>query len=275
MTDDFTRDMPVQELAGGKILAACADGVGVVTFNQPEKHNAISVEMWLGLAEILDEFAHRRSVRSVILTGAGCARSCRAPTSASSSSSGPTPTRSAPTTSRRRSADASWRVFRSRRSPVFAAIAWVAAWRIAMQADIRIAARPASSASRPRSWASPTAFDGLRNLVSLVGPAHARMIMYTGAPHRRRRSAPHRPDQPRRARGPVARDVFEFAQQIADNAPLSVAASKLASTRCFAIPRIATWRRWPRPSATCFDSEDYREGRAAFREKRQPQFVGR
>ena len=39
------------------MLAARRDGVGVVTFNQPEKHNAISVEMWLGLAEILDEFA--------------------------------------------------------------------------------------------------------------------------------------------------------------------------------------------------------------------------
>src|SRR6266851_8943573 len=69
--DDFTRDMPSREYAGGKMLAAKADGVGVVTFNQPEKHNAMSVEMWRGLADILDDFREDASVRTVILTGAG------------------------------------------------------------------------------------------------------------------------------------------------------------------------------------------------------------
>src|SRR5947207_8394317 len=69
--DDFTRDMPSREYASGKMLAARQDGVGVVTFNQPEKHNAISVEMWLGLAGILDEFERDPSIRTVILTGAG------------------------------------------------------------------------------------------------------------------------------------------------------------------------------------------------------------
>jgi enoyl-CoA hydratase/carnithine racemase len=42
----------------------------VVTFNQPAKHNAVSVEMWGGLSEILDEFAADDSVRVVVLTGA-------------------------------------------------------------------------------------------------------------------------------------------------------------------------------------------------------------
>jgi len=59
--DGFTRDMPSREYAGGKMLAAKDDGVGVVTFNQPEKHNAMSVEMWLGLAEILDDYREGRT----------------------------------------------------------------------------------------------------------------------------------------------------------------------------------------------------------------------
>ncbi len=46
-----------RQYAGGKMLAAVRDGVGVVTFNQPEKRNAISIEMWEGLSRILDEFA--------------------------------------------------------------------------------------------------------------------------------------------------------------------------------------------------------------------------
>ncbi len=35
--------------AGGKMLAAKDDGVGLITFNQPEKRNAMSMEMWTGL----------------------------------------------------------------------------------------------------------------------------------------------------------------------------------------------------------------------------------
>ena len=53
------------------MLAAKDDGVGLVTFNQPEKRNAMSIEMWAGLGEILDEFREDSSIRVVILTGAG------------------------------------------------------------------------------------------------------------------------------------------------------------------------------------------------------------
>src|SRR5260370_9550510 len=60
-----------RQYAGGKMLSACEDGIGVITFNQPEKLNAMSVEMWAGLGEILDEFREDSSVRVVVLTGAG------------------------------------------------------------------------------------------------------------------------------------------------------------------------------------------------------------
>ena len=68
-------DMPggavTREYAGGKMLAAKDDGIGLITFNQPEKRNAMSLEMWTGLGEILDEFREDGSVRVVILSGAG------------------------------------------------------------------------------------------------------------------------------------------------------------------------------------------------------------
>src|SRR6201989_1476245 len=60
-----------KEYAGGKMLAAKDDGVGLITFNQPEKRNAMSMEMWTGFGEILDEFAEDSSVSVVILPGAG------------------------------------------------------------------------------------------------------------------------------------------------------------------------------------------------------------
>src|ERR1700723_1381260 len=57
--------------AGGKMLAAKHDGVGLITFNQPEKRNAMSMEMGTGLGEILDEFAEDSAVSAVVMTGRG------------------------------------------------------------------------------------------------------------------------------------------------------------------------------------------------------------
>ncbi|MFN7305046.1 MAG: enoyl-CoA hydratase-related protein, partial [Acetobacteraceae bacterium] len=59
------------EFAEGKILAEIKDGVGRITFNQPEKRNAMSVAMWDGMGQALDVFEKDASVRCVVLTGAG------------------------------------------------------------------------------------------------------------------------------------------------------------------------------------------------------------
>ena len=57
--------------ADGKMLAEVSEGVGLITFNQPEKRNAMSVAMWHGLSEILDAFEADEAIRTVVMTGAG------------------------------------------------------------------------------------------------------------------------------------------------------------------------------------------------------------
>ena len=57
--------------AGGKILQSVNDGVGIITFNNPDKRNAMSLEMWEGLGLALTELRDNADVRVVILTGAG------------------------------------------------------------------------------------------------------------------------------------------------------------------------------------------------------------
>ncbi|MES1155453.1 MAG: enoyl-CoA hydratase-related protein, partial [Pseudorhodoplanes sp.] len=54
-----------------KMLARKEGGVGYVIFNNPERHNAVSLEMWARTAEILEDFAKDDEVRVVVLTGAG------------------------------------------------------------------------------------------------------------------------------------------------------------------------------------------------------------
>lgn len=60
-----------KSFADGKILKSITDGVGIITFNNPEKRNAMSIEMWDGLGAALIELREDDNVRVVILTGAG------------------------------------------------------------------------------------------------------------------------------------------------------------------------------------------------------------
>src|SRR6266849_6459820 len=67
---DFSKSAD-KSFADGKILQSVADGVGVITFNNPEKRNAMSLDMWEGLGHALIELRDDAEVRVVILVGAG------------------------------------------------------------------------------------------------------------------------------------------------------------------------------------------------------------
>ncbi|HBK17062.1 MAG TPA: enoyl-CoA hydratase, partial [Gammaproteobacteria bacterium] len=43
------------------------DGIGWMTFNHPERHNALSLEMWQAMGDILEHFAQDDEVRVIIM----------------------------------------------------------------------------------------------------------------------------------------------------------------------------------------------------------------
>ncbi len=261
--------------AGGKMLAEVEDGIGLVTFNQPEKRNAMSVDMWSGLGEILDHFAADPGVRVVVMTGAGS----KAFVSGADISQFD-----------QRRADANAQLEYDRLTsagraklagfakPVIARIRGFClggGLGIAMQADLRIAGHDSEFGIPAARLGIAYGFDMVRKLVSLVGPAHARMLLMSG----------QRIDAEEAARigliNRVVRDedltevVYDLARTLADNAPLSLRAAKLAVNEAVKGDAERDAAAVHAAVAACFDSADYREGRTAFMEKRAPRFMGR
>ena len=54
-----------------KMLSRKTDGIGYMTFNNPERHNAVSLEMWDSVEAILQDFAADDDIRVIVITGAG------------------------------------------------------------------------------------------------------------------------------------------------------------------------------------------------------------
>lgn len=259
--------------ADGKMLAEIDQGVGLITFNQPEKRNAMSVAMWDGLSAILDDFLADDSVRVVVLTGAGP----KAFVSGADISqfdqqraSGNAQLEYDRLTSGGRAKLAAFP------KPVIARIRGFClggGLGIAMQADIRIAAVDSEFGIPAAKLGIAYGYDMTRKLVSLVGPAHAAMMLYSGA----------RIDAKEAQRigliNQITTDegltdaVCNIARQIADNAPNSLRIGKLALAEVQSTTPDKA--KIDALVATCFDTEDYKEGRLAFAEKRAPRFTGR
>ena len=58
-------------MTNSKMILEIKEGVGYITFNNPEKHNAVSLEMWETLGEMMLQLERDNNVRVVVLKGAG------------------------------------------------------------------------------------------------------------------------------------------------------------------------------------------------------------
>ncbi len=261
--------------AEGKICAEADDGVGLITFNNPEKRNAMSVEMWDGLVEALGAFERDDSVRVVVLTGAGH----QAFVSGADISQFETRWGDA---NARREYDRLTSAGRQRLAlfpkPTIARIrghCLGGGLALALQADLRIAGEDSRFGIPAARLGIAYGFDAVNQLVHAIGPAHARMLLYTGA------RVDGREAQRMGLVNQVVPDeelsdrVVDLARTIADNAPLSVRAAKLAVGAALVDERGRDLGGLEQAAEACFDSADYKEGRTAFLEKRAPRFGGR
>jgi enoyl-CoA hydratase/carnithine racemase len=166
--------------ADGKILLSVVDGIGLITFNNPEKRNAMSIEMWQGLVSALVELRDDPDVRVVIMAGAGD----RAFVSGADVSQFEKTRHNAEASEEysRRSAGQG-AILAEYPKPTIACIRGFClggGLQVALLADIRIAGDSSEFGFPAAKLGLAYGFNDLNRLVSLVGPSWAKLLMYTG-----------------------------------------------------------------------------------------------
>jgi len=264
-------------LATTKIMAEVEHGVGWLTFNNLERRNAVSLEMWQGLGDAAEAFEADPQVRVVVMCGAG-GQSFAA--GADISEFEQFRANAEQKAAYGRIAARGQLGLAQLTKPLIAMIEGFCiggGLALALTADVRIATAGSRFGIPAAKLGLGYEYAGIAALARLVGPSAAKDILFSA----RFLAA----DEALRIGlvntiaddGQLLAQVRAYAQGIAANAPLTVHAAK-AAVRAFE-------RYSARPEAEgeaiealvdrCFDSEDYREGRRAFMEKRTPHFKGR
>ncbi|MEZ4562536.1 MAG: enoyl-CoA hydratase-related protein [Thermomicrobiales bacterium] len=242
------------------------NAIGLLTLNRPEKLNALSVDMLGALEGRLAEIDRRQDVRVVVLAAAGeRAFSVGADVNAWSALE--------PLDMWRWWVRDGHRVMQrlaSLRQPVIAAVQGLAfggGLELAMAADVRIASADAAFAMPEVRIGTLPGWGGTQRLPALIGVARAKQMIFSG----------QRIDAATAERWGLANEIVpaseladrvtQLAQQIAANAPVAVQLAKSAIDHDVSAPEAFA-------GALAAGAEDGREGMAAFREKRAPQFRG-
>lgn len=251
-----------------------ADGIGWVTFNNPARHNALSLEMWQGMGDIFEHFAANPAVRVAVMTGAGGKAFV---SGADISEFDEKRSSAAQRVEYGKIAGRGTRAMAQFGKPLIAMIDGYCiggGLATALAADVRFATPESSFGIPAAKLGLGYEYDGLAKLCELVGPARARDIML---------SARFFPAAEAERMGLINftvdsqdlhKEVSAYAQRVAGNAPLTVAAAKAAVNAWERGGREAEVRKVKALVDACFDSNDYKEGRNAFAAKRKPAFKG-
>ena len=258
-----------------KMIAEKDGPIGWITFNNPERRNAVSMAMWEALADIVRDYENDKAIRVIVLKGAGD----QAFVSGADISEFEEK-RSSPATTRtynQASGKANDELMRAAK-PTIAMIRGYCIGggvSVALSCDMRIAAEGAKFGVPAAKLGLGYEATGVRKLMDVVGPAFAKEIFFTARQFTAQEAVAMGLVNRMVPDGQLETYVRDYAGTIAANAPLTVASIKTIvgevtkdeSTRDMALCQQVVDR--------CFNSEDYVEGRTAFMAKRKPIFKGR
>ena len=255
----------------GVIHVAHEQHISVVTIDDAERYNAMSLSMWIDLKQAFDKIEGDTQVRAVILRGAGD----KAFVSGANISEFETQRNSEASVAHYNQSVAQAQEAITRcRVPVIAAISGICyggGLGLALSCDLRYASPPSKFRMPAARLGLGYGYKGIKSIVQNLGPTAAAEAFYTAKVYGATEAA--QIGIVNAVHGHVFDHCAEVALQISQNAPLTVQAAKQAML-CIAAGDTSQIARIDQAVDTCFKSSDYAEGRKAFAEKRLPKFTG-
>jgi enoyl-CoA hydratase/carnithine racemase len=256
-----------------RIIAKKEGAVGWLIFNNPERRNAVSVDMWEAIPTVLADFESDPQIRVIVLAGAGD----KAFVSGADISQFEKERSSADAVQRYEElAEGAAAKLAGCDKPLIAMIRGYClggGMNIAVLCDIRIAAEDARFGIPAAKMGLGYRASSMKNLVDVVGAAYAREIMITARQFSATEAREMGLVNKVTSKENLEATVKEYTDSISGNAPLTMRTAKRIIRE---ISRVeydaAKCKAWAKE---CFESEDYKEGRKAFMEKRKPVFKGR
>jgi enoyl-CoA hydratase/carnithine racemase len=258
----------------GQILTRVEGRVGYLIFNNPERHNAVSLAMWERAAEVLTGFAKDGEIFVVVLTGAGN----KAFVSGADISKFEHERGTKEAVDRYSAAvDRAFTAVHAMPKPTIAMIRGYCVGGglgLASNCDIRIANEEARFAMPAAKLGLGYDINGIRRFVDVLGPSFAKEMFFTARQFEAKEASAMGfvnrvvPD------GEIEAYVREYAEMIAANAPLTIASVKFIVGELLKDESKRDLGRCAELVQRCFASNDYQEGRRAFMEKRKPVFTG-
>ncbi|MBT3554435.1 MAG: enoyl-CoA hydratase [Chloroflexi bacterium] len=263
------------QLRTDKMLAHVEDGVGWITFNQPNKRNAVSLAMWQAIPEIIEYFAGSDEVRVVVLKGSGDKAFVSGADISEFEEVRNTPEQ---VEIYEAATGAANFALKSLEKPLIAMIRGFCiggGMAIALTADLRVTADDGQFGVPAAKLGLGYGYGGIKELMNIVGPSFAKEIFFTGG-----RFSAADAETMGLVNRVVPVDELEalvtsLATTIAENAPMTVKAAKAAINEGTKNPDERELDLVAVMVEACFNSEDYKEGRRAFMEKRKPEFQGK
>ena len=257
-----------------KMLSRKEGNVGYLIFNNPERHNAVSLEMWEAAGGILADFAADTNVRVVVLMGAGG----KAFVSGADISKFENERSSKEAIDRyNESVDKANSAIYEFPKPTIAMIQGYCIGGgvgLALCCDLRICSDNAKFGVPAAKLGLGYGFKGIKKLVDVVGPSFAKEIFFTA-----RQFTAVEALQMGLVNRVLPGEVLEkyvqdYADTISGNAPLTVKSVKYIVGEAVKSANERNLKKCDELVAQCFASKDYIEGRQAFMEKRKPAFTG-
>jgi enoyl-CoA hydratase/carnithine racemase len=258
-----------------KVIARKNGNVGTLVFNNPERRNAMSLEMWEACARAMDGFAADPEVRVVVLTGAGDKAFIAG---ADISKFGDERASEDGVRHYNAAVEAAYAGVHEFPKPTIAMIRGFCVgggMGLASCCDLRICSEDARFAVPAAKLGLGYGYAGVKRLMDIVGPSFTKEIFFTA----RQFSAMEAVEMGFVNRM-VENDELEFyvkdcAAMIAANAPMAVDSIKFIVGEAVKDAIRRDMKRCEDMVEACFRSADYEEGRTAFMEKRKPVFKGR